>query len=96
MRMKKFFYRVEENDTVMSVASKFSLPLFLLIEQNNLTSEVARGDLLYIENSYGQDLYEIKPTDTLESVASKFNVDKTELLMKNKTPYLFVGLKIII
>ncbi len=91
--MKKFFYRVNENDTVFSVAQKFNLPPSRLISQNNLKCEISCGDLLFIE----QDdcfLYKVKPFDTAKSIAKKFNTTEEKILRDNGVHYLFYGLKI--
>ena len=93
--MKKFFYRVSEGDTVVSVAKKFSLPVSILIELNCLSSEISDGDLLYIETE-DRTLYMVKPFETAESVGEKFGIPPEKILSDNKVSYLFYGLIIVI
>lgn len=93
--MKKFFYRVKEGDTVLSVAKKFSVPFSIIIKENNLTSEISAGDMLYIEQN-DCVLYAVKPFETAESVGEKFGVNAQKILLDNGVPYLFYGLNIII
>ncbi len=89
--MKKFFYRVTENDTLFSIAQKFNIPVTLLVKLNNLKTEVESGDLLYIEK---EDclLYNVKPFDTASSLALKFNTTEQKILSDNGVDYLFYGL----
>ena len=89
--MKKFFYRVTEEDTVFSLSQKFSLSTLAIIKLNNLTCEISAGDLLYIETS-DSVLYRVKPFETAESVGKKFNVSPEKILFDNGVPYLFYGL----
>lgn len=93
---KKFFYRVLEGDSIISISKKFNLPAHVIIKQNNLTSEVLVGDMLYIEICGGL-VYSVKPFDTFDSLALKFNTSKQRLIEKNNNlPYIFYGLKIFV
>ena len=91
--MKKFFYRVLQEDTIISIADKFDLSVTALIKLNNLTRDVEQGDMLYIETDK-TITYKVQPTDTLRSVAKKFGVDERDLAEYNGLPYLFYGIKI--
>ena len=91
MDMKKFFYRVESGDGVLSVAKKFKVSPTRLIKDNNLKEEIESGDMLYIERCDGV-LYTVKPTDTLCSIAEKFNVCEQKILTDNDIEYIFCGL----
>ncbi len=93
--MKKFFYRVNSGDTLVSVAEKFSLPITSLIKLNALSSDISEGDLLYVESTE-QTLYRVKPFDTAESLGKRFGVPPEKILSDNGVPYLFYGLLIII
>ena len=93
--MKKFFYRVKEGDTLLSLARKFSVPFSLIIKKNNLHAEISVGDLLYIE-SPDCITYAVQPFDTAESVGKKFNVSPQKILLDNGVYYLFYGLIICI
>ena len=92
--MEKFFYRVENKDTVFSVCQKFQIPPTVLIKLNGLNKEISCGDLLYIEKPACKT-YKVKPFDTVELVAKELGLNKTELLEKNGLEYLFYGISII-
>ena len=91
--MKKFFYRVEQGDGVLSVADKFRVAVTRLIKDNRLIEEIECGDMLYIERPDCL-LYTVKPTDTLSSIAKRFNVQEQKILDDNCVPYVFCGLTI--
>ncbi len=91
--MEKFFLRVEQNQTVLSVSKEFSVPVCKLIKDNNLTRELEVGDLLYIEKEEGE-LYAVRPQDTVQSICKKFNKDEDEFLTQNGVPYVFYGLTV--
>ena len=89
--MTKFFYRVEQGDTLLSVSNKIKVAPSRLISLNNLTQEIAQGDLLYVEKPKTQ-CYKVMPLDTPTSIAKKFDIDQKELLEKNGVDYVFYGL----
>ena len=89
--MKKFFYRVVEGDSVLSVAKINGVTPNSIIVQNALKEEIDVGDLLYIEID-DSSLYAVKPQDTVDSVCKKFGVSKDKLLGDNGVDYLFYGL----
>ena len=91
--MKKFFYRVQKQDSIMSLSVKFNECAFKMIEDNSLKKEIESGDILFIE-SQDEPLYLVKPQDTLLSLSKKFNKDQDLILKENNLPYLFCGLKI--
>lgn len=91
--MKKFFYRVQKEDTIMSLSVKFNVCAFEIIEKNCLKKEIESGDILCIE-SQDEPLYLVKPQDTLLSLSKKFNKEQDLILKENNLPYLFCGLKI--
>ncbi len=93
--MKKFFYRVNEGDTLLSLAERFSVPFNLIIKSNNLRSELSVGDLLYIEQPDCR-LYTVEPFDTAESIGEKFGVSALKILSDNGVPYLFYGMVIVL
>ena len=88
--MKKFFYRVIEGDSIISVCQKFKCSVGTLIYNNNLKKEISAGDILLIEKC--DNLYLVKPTDTIKSLAKKFNKKEQEILDKNHLPYLFCAI----
>ena len=91
--MKKFFYRVTEGDTVLSVSKRFSVSLVSLIEKNSLSGEIEAGDILYIEE---ESVYFVLPEDDLAGLSVKFNIEADEILTKNRVDYLFYGLNLLI
>ena len=88
--MKNFFYRVKNQDTVLSLSQKFNVPIGIIIYENNLKKEILEGDVLYICTPIGTP-YFVKPTDTIKSIAQKHNISEEELIQKNKSPYFFYG-----
>ena len=93
--MKKFFYRVNEGESVLSVSAKFNVSTAKLIKDNNLKCELYPGQLLYVERTE-KNVYVVKPTDTLLSIARRFGVSEEEILEKNKVKYLFYPLVLCI
>ena len=93
--MKKFFYRVNEGESVLSVSGKFNVSTAKLIKDNNLKSELYPGQLLYVERTE-KNVYVVKPTDTLSGIARRFGVSEEEILEKNKVKYLFYPLVLCI
>lgn len=91
--MKKFFYRVREGDTALSVSAKFAVPLGALIEDNALTEEPEAGDIMRIEIPSSAP-YAVRPLDTAENVGEIFGVPPNEILIRNGVPYLFYGMYI--
>lgn len=93
--MKKFFYRVQPNDTVTSIANAFGVPVTFLISKNNLVAEVTHGDLLIVEIP-DRKTYTVGAYDTLLSVAEKFNTTPQKILLDNGVPYIFYGLTVFV
>lgn len=89
--MKKFFYRVQCGDSVLSISNKFSLPFYDLIAKNNLKAEVQKGDLLVIESS--SSTYKVKPMQTYFDIAKEVgkSVEQLKILNSNLN-YLFYGI----
>ncbi len=93
--MKKFFYRVNQGESVAALASRFNVPVSTIVKSNNLSAEIEEGDVLFIERLSGA-LYSAKPFDTMEDVAERFHVTVEELKAANGVDYLFYGLNVII
>lgn len=87
-------YIVEEGDTLNGIASKFNTTKNLIIIDNHLTTEVIKGDYLYIKK-YNR-IYTVEPSDSLESISVKFNLTKEEILRVNKIKYVYPTQKIVI
>ena len=90
-----FVYRVENGDTLFSLAEKFHTTPSAIIFFNSLTNELQCGELVYIEKTDGRP-YFVAPGDTLELIADKFGVQIDRILIKNKTDAIYVGQKIYI
>ena len=90
--MKKFFYRVQTEDSLNSIAQKFNAPIGRLIFNNNLTKEVSAGDIIFVEQV--EKVYLVKPLDTIEKLAIKFNQNPQQILEKNYLSYIYCGLLI--
>ena len=88
--MEKFFYRVQIDDTILSICQRFNCSMGKVISTNQLKSEVRAGDVLLIESE--NVVYMVKPSDTLEGIAKKFCIAPDSILAKNKIPYIFCGL----
>ena len=88
--MRNFFYRVKQGDTVISLSKKFSVPIGVLIYENNLKRDVFEGDVLFVPKMMGKP-YIIKANDNAKTLAKEFCVSEEELLYKNKSPYFFYG-----
>lgn len=87
-------YVVEEGDTLKSIANKFKTTKNLIIIDNYLTTDVKKGDYLYIKK-YNR-IYTVEPSDSVESISIKFNVKKEEILRVNKINYIYPTQEIVI
>lgn len=93
--IKEFLYRVQDNDTLMSVSTKFEIPFTEIISLNNLSSEIEVGDVLLL--SYGKGkYYKVELKETAKSIAEKFGIEEQKLLAVNKIDYVFYGLTLLI
>lgn len=88
--MEKFFYRVKEGETIVSVSKKFFVPTMCLLQDNMLKREILAGDILIIKKY--QNCYEVQPLDTLSSISQKFNLEIERLSFLNGgITYVFYG-----
>ena len=78
--MEKFFYRVNSEDTVNLLCSKFNLPIGVFVSINNLKKEIEEGDLVVIEKCNNK-LYFVQPLDTLKSTVSSISLTSLKKLM---------------
>ena len=93
--IKEFLYIVQDNDTLMSVSTKFEIPFTEIISLNNLSSEIEVGDVLLL--SYGKGkYYKVELQETAKSIAEKFGIEEQKLLAVNKIDYVFYGLTLLI
>lgn len=92
--MEKFLYRVQCEDSILSIAKRFSQCVFDLISENRLTKDVKAGDVLVITKK-NENLYDVKPLEDAKSLSKKYGISVDSLLMKNGgIPYVFFGLEI--
>lgn len=89
---KKFLYRVEEKDSLESIAKNFNVSINKIKLDNNI-QDIYPGCVLYI-NTINTKTYIVQPLDTIESIANKLNVDKFTLINNNKITKLYIGQKI--
>lgn len=92
--MKKFFYRVKSNDTILSLSEKFSIPFNKIIADNSLKEEVREGYVLYLEQDESKRLYTVTVKDAVSSDLETDGAQKEKVLKENGVPYLFFGLKL--
>lgn len=91
--MKKFFYRVQEGDSLIGIANKFNISVFSLIVDNQLCEEVSNGDVLFIDSEH--KTYAPLPMEDFNCVSKKIGVPTDELKRLNvNIPYLFYGVRI--
>lgn len=90
MGMKKFFYRVQKGDSVLSISNRFKVSAIGIISENNLKREVSAGDLLLI--CQDSCVHVVQPFESVSEVASKYGLSQEKLLSQNEVDYLFYGL----
>ncbi len=94
-----FSYTVQENDTLESLAQKFSVDINTIVWANNLSStELVLGDHLVILPVSGV-LYEVAPADSLESIAKTYGVTQERIMLINsllKDETVMPGEKLVI
>ena len=93
LKNKNFIYKVENNESLTTVANKFNMSSMKLL-QDNLISEkhLEKGDILFIQ-SENFFIYTVKPLDNLQKIAKKFNTSVQEIKDKNKlsNEHIFIG-----
>ncbi len=94
--MKKLFYRVQKNDSLLGVSRRFGLPVCKIVWLNRLEREVESGDMLYLEVDETKRVYSVEAGETLESLAKKFDVSGESILKENGIDGVYFGEEIII
>ncbi len=89
---------VKDNETIYSIANKYSVIPKDIIEDNNLSKpyELKPNQILFLRH---ENIYIVKEKDTVEKISKRFAVKKSEIIKLNKlkTPFnLVVGNKILI
>ena len=93
-------YRVENGETIESIADKLNISKTYLMDLNSLFGEVKEGDLIVIPNQNSIfESYIVKKGDNLYEISKKVNVDIEDLLKINgldKDEYIYPGQEILI
>lgn len=88
---KKFIYRVQENDTIISICEKFNTSKDNILRNNN-EIPLYEGEIIEITiNDF--KIYNVQPTDTIHLISKKFNVSVEEIKQANSltSDKLFIG-----
>ena len=85
-------YRVEKDDSILSIANKFNTTVAKIKQLNNVEN-VVEGERLVIEETGGS--YVVGPFETLESISEKFGVSYEELKKLNGEA-VFLGERIVL
>jgi hypothetical protein len=88
--MKKFYYRVQEGQTLKSISEKTGISVNSIIKENALTEEVWAGDLLFLTKE-DCTFYKVLPQDTVKSICKKFNLTEEQFFSLNGVPYVYYG-----
>ncbi len=86
-------YRVQEGDTLDSLAVKYSTTKAILIYDNNLNGEINDGDALFIRTF--KNVYIVGVLDTAKLISEKLNVTIEKLYEINKIDYIYPYQRII-
>ena len=95
MRDFDIIHRVEKNDTIMSISTKYKVPSSVIIFDNNIKEEIYEGQRLVISNISGT-VYKVKPSDSIDIISKKFSISKEKILSDNKINMVFPFMDIII
>lgn len=86
-------YRVQEGDSLDSLAVKYSTTKAILIYDNNLNKDIEKGDVLYIKTF--KNIYIVGVLDTPETLSKKFKTTIEKLYELNKIDYPYPYQRII-
>ena len=90
-----FVYRFERGDTIKSVADKFHSTPCNIISLNSLETPPKEGEYILVEKISGRE-YIVKPTDDLPTLCGGDEKLLSLVKTKNRTDFIFVGMKIIL
>ena len=90
---KNVFYRVQQNDTLETIANDFGITKSYILQNNQ--NCLYEGQVLFFPDTNLQT-YIVKPFDTIQSVANKFGITIEDIKRKNEldNELLFVGQKL--
>lgn len=86
-------YRVQEGDTLDSIALKYSTTKAILVFDNRLIEEVSKGDILFIRSF--RKVYTVTVYDTEESVSKKLNTTIEKIYELNKINCIYPYMRIV-
>ena len=91
---KKFYYRVQQGETMQEICTKFNTSKTNIVRNNNFLDLYAGEWIIIKENDF--ILHLVKPMETLENIANKYNVLVDKLIEDNalKETKLFIGQQI--
>ncbi len=93
-------YVVQPGDTIISIANKFSVPIYQLIQDNGFgnTIHLANGQAIVIV--YPTNTHIVREGDTLQSIAEAYNTTLLQLLRNNSflsdREYIYPGETLVI
>ncbi len=90
----KGFYFVEENETLSTVAKKFSTTERIIFVENALKNQEISGRILYIKTF--EKIYQVDVFDTIDTVCDKFKISKEVFKKINYVDYVFCGQMVIV
>ena len=93
--MESFLYRVNSNDTLISISEKLQVPPFKIIADNNLKSKVYLGQVLLIKRQ-NATLYRVQPFDTIEGICAKFSISPQDFFYLNRTDFIYFGILVYV
>lgn len=91
---RKFYYRVQQGETIQEICEKFNTSKPNIVRNNNLLNLYAGEWIIIKKNDF--ILHLVKPMETLEIIANKYNVLVDKLIKDNalEGTKLFIGQQI--
>lgn len=90
-----FVYRFSVKDTLRKVAEKFHTSVGVLVALNGLTEPPSAGEYILVEKTEGRP-HTVTPTETLEKSTPVTENKLSEIKIKNRAEYFYVGQKIFL
>ena len=86
-------YYCQEGDTLEGIAKKFSTTKNIIVRDNFLTSDIKRGDCLYIK--IYKKVYTVQVGDTPFSVANALGISVDDMFRINKINYVYPYMRVV-
>lgn len=88
---KRFYYRVQPNDTIQDLCKQFNTCKSNILRNNSDLDLYAGEWIIVCENDF--KIHVVKPVETLESIAQLYNLDQEKIIKDNnlKITKLFIG-----